>query len=90
MEVKGKIVFIGDIINVAANFQKREVVIETNEQYPQKILVELHADRVDIIDPYELGEEVICGINLRGRVWTNQQGEDKYFNTIVCWNVRRE
>ena len=33
------------------------------------------------------GENVKIGINLRGRAWTNPQGETKYFNTIQGWYI---
>ena len=88
MEIKGTIKVIKPIQEVSATFSKREFVITTNEQYPQSILLELHGDRVDIIDSFREGQEVECSLNLRGRLWTNPQGEDKYFNTIVCWQIK--
>ncbi len=90
MEIKGTIKVIKDIQQVSANFQKREFVIETDEQYPQTIALELHADKVDIIDVYGIGELVTVAVNLRGREWINPQGEAKYFNTIVAWRIQRE
>jgi hypothetical protein len=90
MEIKGTIKVIKDIQQVSANFQKREFVVETNEQYPQTICLELHGDKVDIIDVYAIGESVIVSIGLRGREWINPQGEAKYFNTIVAWRIQKE
>lgn len=90
MEIKGTIKVIKDIQQVSDKFQKREFVIETNEQYVQTICVELQGNNVDIIDAYSVGESVVVDINLRGRLWTNPQGEDKYFNTIVAWRIQRE
>jgi len=34
-----------------------------------------------------IGQDVTIGVNLRGRMWTNPQGEDKYFNTIEGWKI---
>jgi hypothetical protein len=90
MEIKGTIKVIKDIQQVSANFQKREFIIESIEQYPQTISLELHGDNVDIIDVYEIGELINVSINLRGREWINPQGEAKYFNTIVAWRIQRE
>ena len=84
------VIVIKDIQQVSANFQKREFVIETSETYPQTIALELHADKVDIIDVYGIGELVTVAVNLRGREWINPQGEAKYFNTIVAWRIQRE
>ncbi|WGK93777.1 MULTISPECIES: DUF3127 domain-containing protein [Flavobacterium] len=87
MEITGVIKLIKPTQQVSANFVKREFVIETNDQYPQSILLELHQDRVDIIDSFTEGQEVTCSLNLRGRMWTSPQGEEKYFNTIICWKI---
>ena len=88
MQILGTIKVIKPIQQVSATFSKREFVIETNEQYVQTIQLELHGDRVDIIDSFVEGQEVECHINLRGREWVNPQGETKYFNTIVCWKIQ--
>jgi hypothetical protein len=89
MEVIGKIkVKIVDI-QVSASFKKTELVITTNEQYPQDIKIEFHQDKCDLPDPYKVGEEVEVSINLRGREWVNPQGESVYFNTIVGWRIKR-
>jgi len=88
MELKGVIKVIKPIQQISATFSKREFVIETQEQYPQTIQLELHGDRVDIIESFTEGQEVECHINLRGRSWTNPQGEEKFFNTIVCWKIQ--
>ena len=88
MQLTGVIKVIKPIQQVSATFSKREFVIETQEQYPQTISLELHGDRVDIIDSFAEGQEVECHINLKGREWVNPQGETKYFNTIVCWKIQ--
>lgn len=90
MEIKGYIKVIKEIQQISDKFQKREFVIETDEQFKQCIQLELHQDKVDIIDAYSVGELVTVSINIRGKLWTNQQGEDKYFNTILAWRIQRE
>lgn len=89
MEIVGKIKLISDIQTFDSGFRKREVVVTTEEQYPQHILVELLGDRVDIINPFSIGEDVRISINLRGREWVNPQGETKYFNSITGWRIEK-
>lgn len=89
MQITGTLKLIKETQQVSDKFQKREFVVATSEQYPQFISMELQGDKCDIIDVYGIGEEVVCDINLRGRMWTNPQGEEKYFNTIVCWKIQR-
>lgn len=89
MNVKGKIKDIMPMKNVSANFQTREFVVTTDEQYPQDILIQMTNDKCDLLDTYQIGTEVDVEINLRGREWINPQGEKKYFNTIQGWRIAR-
>jgi len=87
MEVTGKIKVIGKTVNVTDTFSKRELVVSTEEQYPQHILIEFNKDKCSLLDKYKLGEVVTVGINLGGREWVNPQGETKYFNSIKGWKI---
>lgn len=88
MELQGKIKTIGETQTFGSNgFRKRELVVTTDEQYPQSILVEFVQDKCDILDKYKVGQDVKIGINLRGREWVNPQGETKYFNSIQGWRI---
>jgi translation initiation factor IF-3 len=87
MEVIGKIKVINPTQEVGATFKKRELVVSTDEQYPQNILVEFVQDKCEILDKYSVGQSVKVSINLRGREWVNPQGETKYFNQIQGWRI---
>ena len=88
MNISGKIKLIGETKEYGSNgFRKREVVITTQEQYPQNILIEFIQDRTSLLDSFQADDLVKIDINLRGREWTNQQGELKYFNSIQGWRI---
>jgi len=88
MEVQGKIKMIGETQTFGSNgFRKRELVITTEEQYPQHILVEFVQDKTDLLNTYQVGQAVKISINLKGREWVNPQGETKYFNSIQGWRI---
>lgn len=88
MEVQGKVKMIGETQTFGTNgFRKREVVVTTEEQYPQHIMVEFVQDKTDLLNNFQVGQNVKIGINLRGREWTNPQGEVKYFNSIQGWRI---
>ena len=90
MEVTGKIKMIDQTKEVgSAGFKKRDVVVTTDEQYPQHILVQFVQDKCDLLNTYQVGEAVKIDINLRGREWTNPQGETVYFNTIQGWRIAK-
>ena len=88
MEVTGKIKMIDQTKEVGSGgFKKRDVVVTTDEQYPQHILVQFVQDKCDLLNTFQVGEPVKIDINLRGREWTNPQGETVYFNTIQGWRI---
>jgi len=89
MEVSGKIKVIDSTKEVGTSgFKKRDVVVTTDEQYPQDIQVQFVQDKCDVLDGYKAGQDVTIGINLRGRMWTNPEGKEVYFNTIQGWNIK--
>lgn len=91
MEVSGKIKVLGDLKTFGDNgFRKREVVITTQEQYPQHLLIEFVQDRCELLDSFNIGENVKISINLRGREWENPQGDVKYFNSIHGWRIEKD
>jgi hypothetical protein len=89
MEIKGKAHYVSDVINVTEAFRKRELVIEfaENPQYPEFVKFEAIQDRTALMDGVKVGDEVEVFFNLKGREWTNKQGEKQYFNTLQLWKV---
>ncbi|GAA4280580.1 DUF3127 domain-containing protein [Gaetbulibacter aestuarii] len=88
MEVQGRIKLIGETQTFGNNgFRKREVVVTTEEQYPQHIMIEFVQDKTELLNSYQVGQQVKININLRGREWVNPQGETKYFNSIQGWRI---
>jgi len=90
MEVIGKIKVIGDVQEVSASYKKRELVIATEEQYPQFISIEFPQDKTALLDFFNVGDAVKVSINLGGREWVNPTGETKYFNSIKGWKIEKQ
>ncbi len=87
MEVSGIIRAIGQPKEVGASFKKRDLVVTTDEQYPQHILIEFVQDKCDLLNGFNVGQSVKVSINLRGREWIDPQGVAKYFNAIQGWRI---
>jgi hypothetical protein len=87
MEVTGTVKKVGEAQEITASFKKRELVITTEEQYPQHLAIEFVQDKTELLNSLQTGEKVTVGINLRGREWTSPQGEVKYFNSIQGWRI---
>ena len=66
MEVQGKIKLIGETQTVGSNgFRKRELVVTTEEQYPQHLSIDFVQDKTDLLNNFQVGQPVKVGINLR-------------------------
>ncbi len=86
MEVTGTIKAI-EQAQTFGTFTKRNVIVTTDEQYPQTLAIEFVQDKCSLLDKFAVGKGVKIGVNLRGREWTNPQGEIKYFNSIQGWRI---
>jgi len=82
MEITGTIKVLGNLEKVSDKLTKKQVVVTTDEQYPQDIAIEFLNDKIDTLKNFKVGNKVIIGINLRGREYNG-----KYYNNIVGWRV---
>lgn len=87
MELQGTVKKITEVQTFASGFQKREMVLTTEEQYPQPINIEFLQEKGDLLNQLKEGDKVKVSINIRGREWTSPQGEVKYFNSITGWKI---
>ena len=71
MEISGKVTKIFDTQTFSSGFKKREVIVTTQEQYPQPLSIEFLQDKTDLADQINVGDDVKVSINLRGREWTS-------------------
>ena len=88
MEVLGKIKEIQQVVE-KGTFKSQNVVVTTDEQYPQHISVKFVQDKCEILDKYVTGQNVKVSITLRGREWVSPAGESVYFNTIQGWRIEK-
>ena len=91
MNITGKLIVRKDTQKVSDSFSKREFVIEylENPLYPQTIQFQLVQDRVSLLDPFSIGDNLEVEFNLKGRRWTSPQGEVKYFNSLEAWKIQK-
>ena len=89
MEITGKIKVINPTKEVSNTFKKRELVVTTEEQYPQHVLIDFIQDKCAVLDSYNVGDAVSVSINVRGKEHTTKDGEVKYFNQLQGWKIER-
>lgn len=90
MEVTGVLKVKFDTQKVSDRFQKREFVLttEASTPYPQHVSFQLTQDKVNLLDQFNVGDEMKIQFNLRGREWNGPQGI-KYFNTLEAWRIEK-
>lgn len=89
MELKAKILEIFPTQQISASFKKREFVVEyaDNPQYPEYVKFEAIQDKCDLLDGFKADQMVNISFNLKGRKWTDAQGQVKYFNSLQAWKI---
>jgi len=88
--VTGVIAKIFETKQVSEKFTKREVVINTAEQYPQSVILQFTKDKCSVLDNYKEGQTVTVHYNLQGREWTDPKtNEVRYFNTLQAWKIEK-
>lgn len=90
MELNGTVKLVMKEEVVSDRFKKRGLVLTTQEQYPQDIMIEFVQDKTDLLNGFNEGESVTVSINIRGREWKSPQGETKYFTSIQGWRIQRQ
>jgi len=89
-KLSGTVKKVFPTVQVSEKFSKREfVVTESTGMYPQDILFQLTQDKCTLLDGVNENDSIEVSFNLRGREWTNPQGEVKYFNSLDAWRIDR-
>jgi hypothetical protein len=86
-EVTGKIIHIGETLTVgnSGTFKKRQLVVETDEQYKQQIPIDFVQDKTSILDQYQVGNNVVVGINIRGNEYNG-----KWYCSLNGWKINKQ
>jgi hypothetical protein len=86
----GSVIHVGEVNQISDKFKKRDLVLSIADgEYEQKVSFEFHQDRADALEELNHQDQVEVSFDLRGREWTNKEGEVKYFNTLVGWKFEK-
>lgn len=93
MDVSGKIIEKYDTQEITETFKIREFVLEYIENpqysYPELLKFQLVQANCDQLDRFEVGNQIKVEFNLKGRKWTDPEGNVRYFNTLQAWKIER-
>lgn len=91
-EISGKLIFKEETQHISDKFQKREFVIEVenerNSQWNDFVKIQLIQDRCDLLENIALNEQIKVYFNIRGRKWENK-GQVSYFTNLEGWRIEK-
>lgn len=89
MNIRGKLIEKFETQEVTSSFRKREFIVEyaENPQYPEFLKFELIQSNCEQLDNLDIGAEININFNLKGRKWTDPEGNVKYFNSLQAWRI---
>ena len=86
MEITGNIKLITETEEGTSKagkaWAKRQVVVTTEEKYPQHIAIDFLGDKILQLNNFEVGNPVTVSINIRGNEYNG-----KYYNSINGWKI---
>lgn len=83
-EIKGKLIAKFAEQKLSDKFKKREFVIETNDKFTEQIKLQLVNDRTDLIEPYDVDDDVVVQFTIKGAKW-----KESYFVNLQAWKIQR-
>lgn len=91
-ELQGTLIVKNDTQVISDRFKKREFVIEKKETSPNgfefvdTIKFQLVQDKVDLIENFQLGQNINVHFNIKGNKW-EKGGQVNYFVNLDAWKV---
>lgn len=81
-KITGTLHHVSDIQEFPSGFAKREFVVDTGGQYPQKIKLELFKEKCSLIENAKNGQEITAHFNIRGDEYNG-----KWYNNLLAWRI---
>mgnify|MGYP003626204822 CR=1 FL=1 len=87
MKVLGTIESLGSKNQITEKFAKQEVIIVTEDKYPQTLCVQFANDNISKLAQFKVNDLVEISINIQGRKWEAPDGVTKYFTSLDGWSI---
>ena len=87
-EIIGKVYFKSEVETIGANQMKKQIlVVETDNQYPQKLPIEFIKDKVDLLNNLQIGQQVKVSVNVRGNEYQDRNQVTRFGLSFQGWKV---
>lgn len=71
-------------IGINSPWSKKDIIVETTDEYPKKVCISIWNGRVDISE-LEVGKEYLFHVNVESNEYNN-----KWYTTLTLWQIRLE
>lgn len=88
-QAEGTLRAVLDTEQVSDSFRKREFALEIADgKYPQTVKFQVVQDRTELLDGYEVGQQVRVHFDLKGREFTRKRdGTKDWWVNLDCWRI---
>ncbi len=92
-ELNGRLIEKYDTVVISDRFRKRDLVVEKIHSYGSgefidTIKFQLTQDRCEMLDNFDINEDIKVTFNIRGRKW-EKDGQVNYFNNLEAWKLEK-
>lgn len=90
-EIKGKVCYIGQVLQVSSTFKKADLAIEISEENGDKVYTnfvkfQVVQDKTSLLSLLNVGDDIEISFNIKGnRVEKN--GATNYFSNLDIWKI---
>lgn len=86
----GTIHAISPVEQVKETFRKRDFIVHVPDgQYPQHVKLQVTQDRCSLLDGLKPGDPITAHFNVRGRLYTDKNGQETAFTNLEAWKIDR-
>ena len=85
MEIKGKLQILLALTEGQGKngpWKKQEFVVETMDNYPKQICMNVWGDKVDSLKNYKIGDIITCSLDISSREYNG-----KWYSDIRAWKI---
>lgn len=91
LKIKGTVYKVSQEEIKSEKFKKRDIILEVIEgTYKQYLTVQFSNAKCDLLNNVRQGDMISVSINLKGRLWTGNDGVEKSFNTFEGWQIESD
>lgn len=88
-QLVGTIKRIEDLKQYSDTFKAQDLILVTEEQFSQTIVIQFSQDKVVLLQNYKPGEKVKIDYNLKGKESVKDGKPPMVFNTVSGWKIEK-